>query len=550
MSAPPRSIALRRRCALFFTLALALTAGAIAWQQQRQRDPHVTYGRFHLPGFDAYVYVAMAERPAVFTVAPWGYRIVVPAVVHALGYRNVVRGFRLVSFAGIVAAGGLLFLFLRRRGHVDWAALLGVALFGLTPPMARVVETPFFLEPVGILLMLALLLAIEWGAGWGTLALLATLMTLAKDGVIVLSLAPAIAMARWRASRAVPAALATAIPPALAAAVPAAVLTPLLRRWWTPHVPAISAPWDLDLLRAGMATLEDVWAPTVVAALAGGLTPLALLGAMREKSREHVRRYGISLALLGAMAFLAWLKVPSREPVPLFGDNFERLLIYSVPLLLPLALAAVDRLLPNLGPPPPVTPGRPQIVPAAATMAAMALPFLLLDRYRRVDLQGSRDGPLVLAVCRETWRTATRIAGGEPVTFDPTSRRFVWGESDPGQLARMRWFLREGWGERAHYGTNEIVMHAPAATLLLPLLAPADVEVRLRAMSPAPQTLALGVNGRPLGSWLADAEAAEQVFRIPPRALFRGDNLVTLSSPEGRVGARLREISFRQVPAP
>jgi len=37
----------------------------------------------------------MAERPAVFTVAPWGYRVLVPSVVHAMGFRNVVRGFKI-----------------------------------------------------------------------------------------------------------------------------------------------------------------------------------------------------------------------------------------------------------------------------------------------------------------------------------------------------------------------------------------------------------------------------------------------------------------------
>src|SRR5260370_313881 len=70
------------------------------------------YGGFQLPGFDANVSVVMAERPAVFTAAPWAHRILVPAVVHAMGLRTVVRGFRLLSFASIVAAGGLLFLFL------------------------------------------------------------------------------------------------------------------------------------------------------------------------------------------------------------------------------------------------------------------------------------------------------------------------------------------------------------------------------------------------------------------------------------------------------
>src|SRR5258706_325385 len=115
------------------------------------------------------------------------------------------------------------------------------------------------------------------------------------------------------------------------------------------------------------------------------------------------------------MPFRPWPRVPTGERVPLFGDNSERLLIYSVPLLLPLALAALDRLWPSLVPPPAPRPHGPQILPAAAALAVIVLPFVLVDRYRRVDLQASRDGPLVLAVCRETWRMATRLAGGEDV---------------------------------------------------------------------------------------------------------------------------------------
>jgi len=521
---------------------VAIAAGAVAFHQERQRDPHVAYSRFQLPGFDAYVYVAMAERPSIFTVAPWGHRVLVPALVHALGFRNAVRGFRLVSFAGVAASGGLLFLFLRRRGHADWAALLGVAAFGLLPPMARVVETPFFLEPVGVLLFLSLLLAIESGAGWGTIALLASLETLAKDGVLVLCVFPALLIARW------PRGPAAAVKDALAAAAPAAALTPLLRAWWTPQIPVVAAPWNMALVRAALETLRDVWEPTALAALVGGLVPLSALGLLHPAGREHLRRYGASLALLTAMAFLAWLKVPSREPVPLFGANFERLLIYAVPLLLPLALCALDRLIANRRPRPEPSAARSQLVPGLLAAATMVLPFVLLDRYRRVDLQGSRDGPLVLAVCRESLRAANRLSRGETLGFDPELSRFTWGESDPGQLARMRWFLREGWGARAHYGTREIVMHEPEATLLLPVFDPADLEVRLQVMAPIPDPLALAVNGRAVGNWMADASAAEQVFVIPARALVRGDNLVTLSSPGGRPGARLRLVTFAKRP--
>jgi hypothetical protein len=489
------------------------------------------------------VYVVMAERPAVFTVAPWGHRILVPSIVHAMGFRNVVRGFKLLSFAAVVAAGGLLFLFLRRRGAGDWAAIAGVGLFGLSPPLARVVETPFFLEPVGMVLFLLLLLAIESGAGWGTLGLLAALFTLAKDGVIVLTLVPALLVARWSSNRR------EALLGSVALALPGALLTPALRWWWTPHIPVIAPPWNLDLVRAAWATLRQVWAVTALAALVGGLVPLAVLGALRPKGRLHLRRYGISLALLMAMAFLAWLKVPSREPVPLFGDNFERLLIYSVPLLLPLVLAALDRLWPMLAAPPAPRPPGHQLVPALAALLAIVLPFVLLDRYRRVDLQGSRDGPLVLAVGRETWRMATHLAGGDDVVFDPEARRFTWVDPETGQASGMRWFLREGWGDVAHYGTGEVLMHAPSATILLPVLEPADVEARLSMMSPSPVTLALSVNGHAVGSWRVEPEETEQAFRIPARYLLRGDNLLTVTSADGSSGARLRQIRYRRMPA-
>ena len=485
----------------------------------------------------------MAERPAVFTVAPWGYRVLIPSVVHAMGLRNEVRGFKLVSFTAMVAAGGLLFLFLRRRGATDGAALLGVALFVLSPPAARAVETPFFQEPVAILLILAVLLGIETGAGWGTLALLSALVTLTKDGAIVLTLVPAVLIARWRTGRA------EALAGALALAIPATLFGPALRWWWTPSIPRITAERNLELVRVAWAALQRVWEPTALAALVGGLVPLAIVGALQPKAREHLRRYGVSLGMLIGLAFLGWLNVPSREPVPLFGDNFERLLLYSVPLLLPLVLAALDRLWPTLGPPPPPRPARPQIVPAAAAFLVIVLPFVLVDRYRRVDLQSRRDGPLVLALSRETWKMATRLASGDEVVLDPESSRFLWGDADGGAPTRMRWFLREGWGPLPHYDTGPVLMRATAATVLLPALGPAELEVRLRMVSPSPMTLALAVNGHALGSWRVGPEETEQSFRIPARYLVRGDNLVTVTSPDGSLGARLLEVRYRRAPA-
>ena len=91
------------------------------------QDPHLRHDRFTLPAFDAYAYLAMAEHPPVFTVAPWGYRVLTPWLVHLLPVDNVARGFRYVTLSSLTLAGGLLFLFLSPApGAVGVGALLAL----------------------------------------------------------------------------------------------------------------------------------------------------------------------------------------------------------------------------------------------------------------------------------------------------------------------------------------------------------------------------------------------------------------------------------------
>ena len=72
-------------------LALLLSAVLVAYQQRRTR---VGYTRVDLPTFDAFVYMTMADEPAFFTAAPWGYRVLGPRLVHLLPPRARLRGFR------------------------------------------------------------------------------------------------------------------------------------------------------------------------------------------------------------------------------------------------------------------------------------------------------------------------------------------------------------------------------------------------------------------------------------------------------------------------
>jgi hypothetical protein len=487
----------------------------------------------------------MAERPAVFTVSPWGYRLLSPVLARSLSGRNVVRGFRHLTVLALAGAGAALYSFLRRRGHTPWAAFVGVAAFGLAPPVARVAELPFFVDPAGVLLLILFLLAVEARAGRAVLALLGTLLAYAKDPTVVLVLAPAVFVARWTeggTGRGREAVLDT-----LAAVVPAALTEPLLRAWWTPGVPSVVAPLGRRTIEVALGTLLETWKPTAGSLLVGGLMPLALVGALRREARPTVVRYGLTLLGLVCMAMLAWVRVPSPVPVPLFGENVGRVLIYALPVLVTFGLIAVDRVFPNLGPPLPaaVFPGWLRLAASVAAAGLLFVPFVALDRYRRIDLQRSRDGPLVLAFCRETWRTAVRLRDGEAVTFTPESHRFHWGETDVGRQGRLRWFLRDGWGTLAHYGAGPITMQAAQADLVLPLLTPHDVEVTLGVSAPGTR-LALFANGRPVAEWVADAPATRRVSRIPAPVLFRGDNVLTLTATDGGSGARLLELTYRR----
>ncbi|HVR69509.1 MAG TPA: hypothetical protein VMT87_01580 [Vicinamibacteria bacterium] len=499
-------------------LAALVAAALLAFQAWRARDPRV-YTRFELPAFDAYAYVAMAEEPRVFTIAPWGYRVLAPGLTHLVAGgepTRVLRAFRAVNLGALLAAALLLWLFQRRLGLAPWAALVGTAAFTLSPPVAALLRNPYLTDAVVVALEAAFLLAVEAGAGVPVLVFLAASGALAKESFLLL--VPAVYFARRRRDGDARALASTA-----AALLAAAAVTVLLRWWWTPHlhtdVPA--ARWDTLLAAAANVRAfagRQPWAGWLLLAAVAA----TLLAARRAEGRSLLARFGyVALAALAA---------PFFNPVVFSAGDVSRLLVHALPVLVPVlvsalpgAWAAPARAAPSRG-----RIGRPAAIVAAA--AALAAPFVL-DRYRRADLRGPRDGPLVLAFCRDTLRTARRLQRGEAVTFDPATRQFEWGVSDPGRLHRMRWFLREGWGERAHYGTGAVAMSAPRADLAIPSLDGRDLNLtlHLRAADDAAGTVL--VNGHAVGQWRAGLAA--QTFFLPAGALFRGDNVATVEVAAG-----------------
>lgn len=523
-------------------LALALGLLTILFQYQRHRDEVSRFNRFELPAFDPYVYVAMAEQPRYFTVAPWGYRILTPWVVHALPFRNAVRSFRVVTVVTLSVSGLLLYLFLRRVGHGEWASLVAVAALGISSPVGECVQSLFVTEPLSLFLEIAFLLAVAAGSGLAVLTLLAVLLAFSKE--IWLLFLPLVYFSYRDAGRG--GGRSRAVGAALLVGIPALVATLGVRLWWAPHIRPPHAPLNLESLGVALEALRGAWGDTWPALLLAGLTPVAMAGAAVRRARPFARRYGYLALATIALALVAWINIPAPMAIPLYGSNTMRLMVYALPLLLPLALFGLDRLWPHwqVPRPPRQLPRVVSMAAAVLAVAAVASPFVVLDRYRRLPLHQYRDGPLVLTLCRESLRTARRLDLGRETVWslaDSPVRVPADRASDPSWI---RWYLREGWGSHAHSGSGEAVMHSSEATLLLPCLTPRDLEVTLTLSAPAVTSVSVRIGSQLVGQGMVGPDGEPLRVRIPGTLLFRGDNLLTLSS---GAALRLRAVSYRPI---
>lgn len=516
-------------------LALLLLAGLVQVRAEAAREPKAPWGRNHFPAFDAYVYAAMAESPQVFTLAPWGYRLLTPLVVHALPARDPVKRFEQVARAGLVLSAGLLALWLHALGFRPAAAFAAAVALVASEPVSVVLRHPFLAEPLALATFLALCLALERGAPWGLVALAAALGALAKETIFfALPVAVHAGFSRGGPRPALRALLATG--------GPMLAVTMLLRGAWAPHLGAASGPGlDADAIAVALLSIVDHvalwWRPLLLA----GVLPLAVIGAARAPGRPYLLRYGLSLLALLALPFAAAVYPGDAGFAGFFAADVPRLLLYALPLLWPLALLALDRALPQwrLRSTPPAPIAAPKPVAAGAWLAVLALVAGLaggLDHYRRADLAGLRDGPWVLGFARESLRAAARLERGLAVELDPVQQRFAWGVSDPAELSRLRWPLRDGWGPLAHYGLHDIRLRAASAALVVPVYTPADLRLSLRLDAAASGRLRVLLNGQRVGEAVATEAGADTVLTLPATLLFRGDNeLRLLPLPEARL---------------
>jgi hypothetical protein len=481
----------------------------------RHGDRLDDYGPDVLPAFDAYVYAAMAEDPGRFTLAPWGHRLLVPSLV-SLSPASPAATFRWLTPAALLGAGVLLFAWVRRLGFPPPLALAAAAAFAVLPPVSHAVSYSVLVEPVGVLLEVALLWAVAAGAGGGLLALLLLLATATKE-VLLLLLLPVLAVTRRAA--------------ALAIGAPALGWL-LLVRWRWPAAPETSTlPSARDALVALGSTVHEWGMPFLLL----GVLPLALWGATRPAARAFLRTHAWLAGAGIALPFAAALYVPGAGSEPqFFAADVERLLIYPLPVLIALALF-------TFAAPPPASPAGAARGPAVAWVVAglLALTPLALDPNRRLDLTGPRDGPRLLALTRGTRATAARLESRRPVLWQFPGHGYVPVRMAPGYLDRARWFLLAGWGPSPHYGLDVVAMREDRATLLLPVFDDAaTIDVVLNLSAQAPVALDVAANGTRVARLALPAGGSRHVVTIPPGPLRRGDNELALQG-TGAAAARV-----------
>ena len=476
----------------------------------------------------------MAEEPRVFTVAPWGYRILLPELLGTfLPPRLIVPGFEWAARISLVCAAGLLFIYLRALGGTQRAALIAVAGTMLAPPIAAVFDNPFLVEPFALALFLVALIAIEGGASLWAIALSLILLSLSKE--IWIFLLPLIFVRRLEDDTPARAALVT-----FAVAAPSLWVGAFMRWMWAHQTAPVSDGTSFGSLLGAFA---DHAGTTAIEYALGGLTVVAVFALRNEDARAYLRDHALTLLALLVLPAFAAVYTGEGAATSFFSADVRRLLIYALPLMAGLAV--------HLDP----EHGTGAVLPVLPTkghraVLSLVLGFLLapaaLIRYSRVDLSTSRDGPYVLGFVRETLRTARKLDRGEAVVFDPATRRFAWGVSPPNELSKLRFFLRDGFGPLAHYGIHDILMRGPKATLVVPAMAARTIFLTLTLDARESGWITFSVGGKKVGEALTGPQAVRVTLEIPGALIRPGDNLVELDSSTPAALPRLLRMEVRQ----
>jgi hypothetical protein len=481
------------------------------------------YDRFVLPAFDGHVYDAMAENPRVFTLAPWGYRILEPWMVRLLPVSSGAVGFFWLNLALLAGAVFMTGSWLRRLGFSSASAALASTAFAVSPPLRVMLDYQVLVDPLAVLFLVLILHELIEPDLLVLMALTAAAALAKETCLLFLTLIPLSLVPR--------AGLARGLFDSVAVSTPAIFLSVVIRLMWGRPAPPTSA---LSLLGH---TVGHALASPLSLALAASLSGLILpvfFGLFREPS--------VRLRLQGALLWVFTFSSILANPYHYSVSDLPRLSIFAWPALLPLALAGLGfRRTPPAAPDP-----RRRLSPLATplsllTLAACMTLVAICDPYRRAPFPPSPDPVALVGRVRETLRIGRALDRGETFQFDARTGRFALAVRETFNLTdtrRQRWFLYSGFGPDAAFSSG-----APSfqkeAQLLLPVLTPLPFEMSMEFEGPEDAAIEISIRSRRLGIVRTGRRGGS--FRIPPTLLFRGDNLLRLQEPSG---ARIDLVRF------
>lgn len=469
------------------------------------------YDRFVLPAFDGHVYAAMAEDPRVFTLAPWGYRILAPWIVHLLRAPSAAVGFFWLNLACLGAALFLVGRWLRRLGFSENAAALAALCFAWSPPVRGLLQYQVLVDPLALLVLVAIFYELVDPDILVLMALFAAAALAKEMTLLSLSLVPIVLIRRsgWRRG----------ILDSMVVAAPGLALFALLRSIWGNPAPADS----FSVLEVTLGRLIQSGRALVMASAMSGLIVPALVGLIREKSFE--------IRAQGTVMWLLTFSVVVLNPYHYSVVDLPRLSVFAWPALLPLALAGLG----FRRTPPSAPPRSPELRNAVSVVVlAMSLGLVMAtDSYRRAPFAPVTNPVPLVGRIRGSLKTARALDAGERFVFDSQSDRFTAPILEPFNLTegrRQRWFLYSGFGADAVFGSGAPSFRGEAR-VLLPILDPRDVTLKIEFEGPRGTNVALDVHGRNLG--FVPANRGITILRLPSTVLFRGDNIVDLHGPAG-----------------
>lgn len=464
------------------------------------------YDRYVLPAFDGFVYDAMADRPRVFTLAPWGYRILAPWIVHLLPTPSAAEGYFWLTLVCLAAALAVLDSWLRRLGFAPAASALACLAFALSPPIGLMLNYQVLVDPLA-LLIIALFLRELCAPRLLPLAALLTAGALTKEACLVPAFMLPILLIPERGAARGWLATALVVTPALSAAA-------LLRVTWGDARPPLDVPF-VALLQERVGLSGTV---LLKAAALSGLVLPALLGLGRERS--------VALRVQGGVTWAATFLAALANPYHFSAPDLARLSAFAWPALLPLALSGLG--FGRADGPRRVQAG-PGLVNAMSVVTLLVCGALvsLTDPFRHTPEDAWNNPIRYLARSREAFKTAELIEKGGALTFDSQSGRYAGPITERFNLTegrRHRWFLFDGFGADAVFEAGEPVFQGEGQ-LLLPLLVPRPMRVTLTVGGPEGARVTVRVAGHDVADLTVPGPDS---FVVPREVLIRGDNLLEL----------------------